>query len=259
LLRVLERQPDEIHPKTNDNASMWSLCADPATVIEEINQCRSEENRWPRKHLLWEQHPAMQWMKDRLLNSFGLHDASCIHLAHLEPGERIVMANGVIPNRKGHPLIQRWYGLQFINGVFQKELSLEAMIERTRFHEDHPNSDSTVYDFRSVESLFQEAVEVMTLIMSEARDHFRAENAPKLQDQLEKLSQFLGERTTQLEIEYHSDSSGPQHLIRQSAKERKLREIRKAHDDYKQWITDTMETEDAPSIRIFATFGNFES
>lgn len=40
--------------------------------------------------------------------------------------------------------------------------------------------------------------------------------------------------------------------------EREQREIRKKHDDYKAWITETMETEDAPSIRLFAVFGNFD-
>jgi SNF2 family DNA or RNA helicase len=39
----------------------------------------------------------------------------------------------------------------------------------------------------------------------------------------------------------------------------KLSAIQKKHDDYKTFFTATMETEDNPSIRLFAVFGNFES
>jgi hypothetical protein len=44
---------------------------------------------------------------------------------------------------------------------------------------------------------------------------------------------------------------------RRQKKEREQREIQRKHDEYKDWITETMETEDAPSIRLFAVFGNF--
>jgi hypothetical protein len=53
-------------------------------------------------------------MQDKLLSRFGRNQAACIHLRHLDPGERIVLGTGIIPNRKGHPLIQRWYGVRFL-------------------------------------------------------------------------------------------------------------------------------------------------
>jgi hypothetical protein len=41
--------------------------------------------------------------------------------------------------------------------------------------------------------------------------------------------------------------------------EEQQREIRRRHDEYKSWILETMETEDRPSIRLFAVFGNFDA
>ena len=260
IQRMLKRLPPEIDPRNNDTAAMWSLCADKQAVNDEIIQCRSEENRWPRKHLLWEQHPALIWMQDRLLNSFGLHQASCVHLTHLAPGERIVVGSGVIPNRKGQPLIERWFGMQYLDGEFNQPFTIEQLIEHTRFTQDFPNSADLDIDSAALNKLFADTVDNMTVLMSEARDDFRTATEPELQAQLDKIAEFLKGRTHQLEMTFAADAATTtaQRTLRQQKKDRQLRIAQQDHDDYKKWIEDSMTTEDSPSIRLFAVFGNFE-
>lgn len=261
IQRMLKRLPPEIDPRNNDTAAMWSLCADKQAVNDEIVQCRSEENRWPRKHLLWEQHPALIWMQDRLINSFGLHQASCVHLPHLAPGERIVVGSGVIPNRKGQPVVERWLGMQYINGEFKQPFTIEELIAHTQFTKDFPNSANHTIDAAALKELFADAVDNMTLLISEARDTFNAENEPELKAQLAKIATFLEGRTQQVEMDLGKKEgiSGAQLTIRQQKKEQQLRMAQQDHDEYKQWIEDSMTTEDTPSIRIFAVFGNFDA
>jgi superfamily II DNA or RNA helicase len=258
LKRRLDKFPSEI---LSSETGLLSLTTDRKAINQEIVRCRAEEGMWPRLHLLWEQHPALRWMQDKLLSKFGRNQATCIHLRHLEPGERIILGTGIIPNRKGHPLIQRWYGVRFIGDKLKATLDLEEIIARTRFAEDHPNPDNPI-DFASVESLFPETVECLTIHLSEARDQFRAQTEPEIQRQLDKLKAFLDTRTTNLEMDFMAAvekglSSTKEY--RKQKKEQEEREIRKKHDDYKAWITETMETEDSPSIRLFAVFGNFDA
>jgi superfamily II DNA or RNA helicase len=257
LRRRLKKLPSEI---LADDTGLICLTADRAALGREIIRCRGEEGLWPRLHLLWEQHPALRWMQDKLLGRFGRNQAACLHLRHLEPGERIVLGTGIIPNRKGHPLIQRWYGVRFLGGKLQATLDLEAVLARTRLSEDHPNPAKPI-DSAGVETLFPETVECLTVHLSEARDDFRRRTEPELKRQLEKLRAFLDTRTGQLELDFmESIDKGltSTREYRRQQKEREQREIRRQHDEYKTWITETMETEDAPSIRLFAVFGNFE-
>ena len=258
--RILKRLPQEIHPRQNDAGQMWSLCADKNVINEEIIQCRSEENRWPRKHLLWEQHPALVWMQDRLLNSFGLHQASCVHLQHLKANERIVVGSAVIPNRKGQPLIERWFGMQYLDGQFNQALDIESLIAHTQFTRDIPNSADLKLDIPALKAIFADAVDNMTVLMSEARDVFNDKSKPELDAQLAKIANFLRGRAEQVELAFavDADTSALQRTLRQQKKERALRKAQEDHDAYKQWIEDTMTTEDAPSIRIFAVFGHFD-
>jgi superfamily II DNA or RNA helicase len=258
LRRRLKKHPDEIVSNTTGHLS---LTTDRKALNREIVRCRENEGLWPRLHLLWELHPALRWMQDKLLGRFGRNQAACIHLRHLDPGERIVVGTGIIPNRKGHPLIQRWYGVRFLGGKLKETLTLEEILTRTRFAEDHPNPAKAI-DFAAVEKLFPETVECLAIHLSEARDAFRRETQPELARQLAKLKAFLDSRNTQLEMDFvESISKGlaSTHDYKRQKKEADQRAIRKKHDDYKTWITETMETEDSPSIRLFAVFGNFDA
>lgn len=259
LRRRLKKHPEEISAA---NASgHLSLTTNRKSLNREIIRCRSEEGLWPRLHLLWELHPALRWMQDKLLSRFGRNQAACIHLRHLDPGERIVLGTGVIPNRKGHPLIQRWYGVRFLNGTLHETLTLEESLQRTRFTEDHPNPAKPI-DFSSVEKLFPETVECLAIHLSEARDQFRRDTQPELQRQLAKLKDFLDSRTSQLELDFQESISkgiSSSHDHKRRKMDASLRAIQRKHDDYKSWITETMETEDSPSIRLFAVFGNFDA
>lgn len=58
----------------------WSfrLTTDRQQVMAAIKAARKEEGVWPQEHLLWELHPVMQWLLDRLLVRFGRHEAPLI-------------------------------------------------------------------------------------------------------------------------------------------------------------------------------------
>jgi superfamily II DNA or RNA helicase len=258
LRRRLKKHPAEI---LANPSGLLSLTTDRKALNREIIRCRSEEGLWPRLHLLWELHPALRWMQDKLLGKFGRNQAACIHLRHLDPGERIVLGTGVIPNRKGHPLIQRWYGVRFLAGKLHETLTLEQTLARTRFAENHPNPAQPI-DFAAVEKLFPETVECLAIHLSEARDAFRRDTQPELQRQLAKLAAFLDSRHTQLELDFAealSKGLASTHDYKRQQKDREQRSIQQKHDDYRTWITETMETEDSPSIRLFAVFGNFDT
>src|SRR5690606_16628358 len=137
---------------------------------------------------------------------------------------------------------------------------LEAVLAHTRISEDHPNPAKPI-DSAEVEALFPETVECLTVHLSEARDDFRLRTEPELHRQLVKLTAFLDTRTGQLEFEFEESIAkglSSTREYRRQQKEREQREIRRKHDEYKAWITETMQTEDSPSIRLFAVFGNFD-
>lgn len=89
----------------------YALCAHSERIANEIGQTRqakAEEESWPALHYLWPQHPIMKWLSDQVLTAFGRHRAPVIQCPQLADGEQAFILRGLIPNRKGQPLLIEW-------------------------------------------------------------------------------------------------------------------------------------------------------
>ena len=237
----LERLPSEI--RTQDN--LWILTPDRDAVMREMEACRREEQRWPHTQLLWQHHPALEWLHDKILFAFGRYDAPVVEIPSLDPGESIALATGILPNRKGHTVLQRWTGIRFENNRPAGRCSLEEVLERTRFGRDQMPNPQSELDQEKLKSLVSPAVDAMREEMSAARGEFQEAIQPELDRQLEKLAAFRDTRTRQLEIRFEQ---------MKQMRESQVRQVQSLYEQYKEWIRDTLETEDQPSIRLAAIF-----
>jgi superfamily II DNA or RNA helicase len=241
LRQRLKRLPPEI--QTDDN--LWILTADRGAVMREIRACRKEDQRWPRINLLWHQQPALEWLHDKILFAFGRQDAPVVELPALKPGECIVLATGILPNRKGHPLIQRWDGFRFEGDVLRERLALSQVIERTGFGRAEMPNAAIDRDLSALKQLIGPAVDAMREDLRKARRQFDDQVRPELDRQLERLAIFRDTRNAQLELLFEKLAH---------VREAKKRQVADLYDQYKKWIRDTLETEDQPSIRVAAIF-----
>jgi len=246
LLLRLKRLPSEI--QTEDN--LWVLTPDRSAVMREIRACRKEDQRWPRIHLLWQQHPALVWLQDKILFAFGRHDGPVVEVPALKDGETIVLATGILPNRKGHALIQKWIGIRFEDSTVRDRLDLRAVMERTRFGRDEIPNRNSGKDLTALQGLIGPAVDVMAEEMRKARRAFDESVRPELNRQLERLAAFRDARNAQLEFRFEK-------MVQ--VREAERRKVGSLYEQYQKWIRETLETEDQPSIRIAAIFTHVSS
>jgi hypothetical protein len=109
--------PREVWP--DDDTFVLSAGAD--DIQQEIKRSRKDENAWPRKHYLWQHNPILAWINDKVIAGFGRHEAPVLSLqGALKSQEKVFILSGLIPNRKGHPLIHRWFGVTFQGDRFQQ-------------------------------------------------------------------------------------------------------------------------------------------
>jgi hypothetical protein len=187
----------------------------------------------------------MEWLNDKVLFAFGRQDAPVVELPRLSAGESIVLATGILPNRKGHPLIQRWAGIHFQGEKLLGQLDLPAVMDRTRFGRDSIPNPADERDFAPLQRLIAPAVAAMQAELHEARRAFDADVRPMLDLQLARLAEFRAARTQQLEFRFERS-------VHQ--RDAEIRKVTNLYEEYKDWIRDTLATEDQPSIRIAAIF-----
>ena len=77
------------------------------------------EDGWPRLQYLWDVHPIVDWLADRVSSVFGRGSAPVCRLQRLQADEAAFVFNGLVPNLKGHPLVDEWPVVLFKDGKFQ--------------------------------------------------------------------------------------------------------------------------------------------
>jgi len=239
LLERLNVLPSEL-----DSLTHLVFTDNPDEIQREMARCRKDEKSWPRLHYLWELHPAVQWVSDKMLATFGRQEAPVLTLHdRLEPDEAILLFSGLIPNRKSHPLVHEWFGVRFRGDQFAGIDTLAEVLHRTRLAPDaFPNTGRQPKSDR-LSRLLPDAVKHARQWMSDHRDDFMTKMAPKLQEQLEALDRL---RMRQLDLLDVSNSIDDRH------RDSRRREIERLFSDYTNWIRETMETEDRPYLQVVA-------
>ena len=222
------------------------LTNDLKIINQEIKNSRKNESAWPNINYLWEQHPLLEWLKDKLLSNFNTLEAPILTLNDLEQNELIYIVSGVIPNKKAQPVIDEWIGVRFIDDKFDSIMSFEEVLKTTNLNTKKLPNSAADFDTTYIKNNLPIAIEKAKEYISLKRDIYDDTMSTKILEKLEELD-ILKQRhlgvVRQLEF----------NLGQESKKLEKEAEINKIFEDYHNWIKDTMEIEREPFIQIIAT------
>ena len=250
----LERTLRRLTPKGSlPEDGRLSLSTSRELVMQEIRKIRAGELLWPRIHLLWDLHPAVEWLNYKLLVNFNRAQAPVITLsAALQPREIIFLMQGEIPNRKGQAVVHSWFGVPFVSGQFTEIENLSTLLKRTGFDQGQTPNPNINLDVTQAATLLPEAVKEARLYMSTCRDQVNAEMAPKLHDAQAKLERLRIAKQNQLELDFQDMPHSGGLRLRQ--KEDRQRRLNKIFDEYTEYVRDTLTTEDSAFVRVAAVF-----
>lgn len=83
------------------------LTTDPFRMMRRMYRA-TEEGGWTDEHLLWDVHPAADWMLDRALGLFGAREVPTVHLADLPEDETHYVIQTMVNTRSGYPVSAEW-------------------------------------------------------------------------------------------------------------------------------------------------------
>lgn len=232
--------------------SRLNLTTNRKAVQQEIAKTRAGERLWPQVHLLWDLHPAMEWLNFRLLVSFGRAQAPVATLrGALAPTEIVFLMQGEIPNRKGQAIVHSWFGVRFNQGAFSGIEELPQLLARTGFDRTPFPNPAVEPDLHPAQTLLPEAIRRARLWMSERRQEVNSDLEPKLVEAQQKLARLRVAKVHQLELDFQEGNLAG---IRLRQKETRQRTIDRVFASYTEYVKDTLTTEDAAFIRVAAVF-----
>ena len=238
--------PPEILP---EEEKQFTLTDSLDKINAEIRRCRESENAWPSVQLLWEQHPILEFLNDAIQAEFKRQEAPIIYgNGRFKPGEVLYLTSAVIPNLKSQPVIYRWYGLLYKNGVFQEIQLLKYWIDKYGINEPCPNPDGKP-DAASFGTVLDDVVQRTQAEIDKAKEEWTRIMEPKLQEHLDELEKLRGRHQQQLLLPVVDNNAV------KSKREKRFKEIETSIKEYEEWISQTMTIEKSvPYIRIAAVF-----
>jgi len=211
------------------------------------------ENAWPAVHYLWKLHPIMQWANDKAGQFFGRQEAPLVGVqGRLAPNEQIFCISGLIPNRRGTPLVDEWFALRYCDRAFVSKMTMDEMISATGFGDSNmPNLGSLSDDIAAnCESLLPDVITQARNIMTESCTAYKERTDDPIYAEMGKLETLKDRHLNHIRAKYEQLS-----LFGKERKlDQELRHIDELFNEFFTWVTESMEIQNNPYIRVIAVF-----
>ena len=248
----LQYLPKEVLPENR----RFQLTTDSQKVQEAIrNAAMNPNSSWPTLQLLWELHPAMQWVEDWSIGSFGRHSAPVVKLSTLEPGEFWYLIQGGFPNRNGGTPVHDWIAVKCDNSG-----NLEAHARKDLMDllpkKEWPNTAQAI-DTELFARMMPEAVDVAKNLLNQKREEYEQKMKPLAEEKLKELDQLREKQLTLWDDKKNALGTGANAGLfsRQANRvEERKQLIEKRFESAQMYTENTYSLNDEPYVQVVAVF-----
>lgn len=208
-------------------------------------QNNMSETAWPATQYLWKIHPIFNWLNDKAGLLFARNEAPIIGINdQLPKNELIYIVAGTIPNRKSTPVVDEWFGLRFSNGSYLEQMDMDQVINKTSFgKKELPNRNIISEETQKLaENHLHHAVEEAYKVLNQCFNKYKENMEPMIFEEMEKLDKLRHKHMSYQLSLFENER-------RKSEEERRVDAL---FDTYVDWVSDTLEIEDSPYLRVIA-------
>src|SRR5271166_4546364 len=226
-------------------------------IAEARRRSKEGESSWPKEQLLWELHPVMQWLLDRVMCRLQRHEAPMIMATKLGKGRVAYLFQGVLSNRRSQPVVVEWFAVNWLPDKTMTVTPLNQLLTETGFDKGIANPGQESGLSEAVRSKLAEAVRVATKHMqalgAERSDRLRL----RVEEDRERFEAWLGRSRQQIDKDrthYLAAYGGsiPRNLQERLHNRKRILDERRHQRD--RWLTDTFTVVGTPYLKLAAVF-----
>ena len=226
-------------------------------IAEARRHSKEGESSWPKEQLLWELHPVMQWLLDKVMCRFQRHEAPLIMATKLGKGRAAYLFQGVLSNKCSQPVVVEWFAVHLRPGQPLAIGALEQLLAETGFEQGLANTGQESKLAGVVKDKLTEAVRAATRHMRE----LGAERSERLRQRVvedrQRFEAWLERSSRQIEEDrnsYLAAYGGRVPRDKQERLQRRRNEVVRRKQQREQWLSDTFEVVGTPYLKLAAVF-----
>jgi hypothetical protein len=226
-------------------------------IADARRRAKEGESSWPKEQLLWELHPVMQWLLDKVMCRFQRHESPIILVPKLGKAHFAYLFQGVLSNKRSQPVVVDWFAVHHRANAPLSVASFEELLAQTGFDKSIANlgNDSSLADL--AQEKLQEAVQVARqhmLGLSQERTHGLRQRIDE--DNL-RFAQWYRRRQHQIQQykeRHRIEGTGRLPRDKEERAKRMTQDMELRQDQRRKWLSDTYEVAGAPYLKLAAVF-----
>jgi hypothetical protein len=226
-------------------------------IAEARKRAKQGETTWPREQLLWELHPVMQWLLDKVMCRFQRHEAPVIITPRLGNGRVAYLFQGVLSNRRSQPVVVEWFAVHLRPGQAMAIGPFEQLLTETGFDRGIANPGQTPSLVELSRSSLAEAVRAATGHMQQLGAERSGRLRQRVVEDRQRFEVWLERSIEQIEedrISYQAAYGGRVPRDKQERLQRRRSGVVRRKQKREQWLSDTFEVVGTPYLRLAAVF-----
>jgi hypothetical protein len=184
-----------------------------------------------------------------VIGAVGRRRAPVIVSPHLAAGEHAFLMLGLIPNRKGQPLIAEWRAVVRRGTEDYAIEDFDAFCARARIAERSLPSTGRPLDLSPLQKALGDAVATMQIFVEDQVERFGAARAEEVKRRLAELDQLRSAQEQQLELRLGKVAID---AVRAGRRAQPMKDIEDVFTEFGPWVKDSLEVEPEPFVQVLA-------
>lgn len=261
-IRITAPEPFRVHREpflpaeaVPDNGT-YQLVQSRAEVAKRLRSALEGDGRWPDWHLLWEQHPLLEWLLDALAASYARLEAPVLRAPAVPKGSAFFLINALLYNTESQPVYAGWFAIESRGAALAPApVPFAELAERVGLTGDLVNPGKPSARLAALQALVEPVVGRAREIVAEQREEAMKGLRKRLRAEERRVAAWHARALESL------NEQRARHEARQGRVpvmlERKLRDeertIERALRNHREWIA-RLQAAGAPYVRLVAVF-----
>lgn len=235
---------------------IYQLVQSREEVTKRLRSALEGDGSWPVWHLLWEQHPLVEWLLDALAASYSRLEAPVLRAASVPEGSALFLLNALLYNTESEAVYASWFAIEARGAdLSAAPVPFGELAARVGLGAEMVNPGKVSSRMPALQALVAPVIararEVVTLQRAEAMKEMKKrvrEEARRVAEWHERSLEALRVRRARSEAK-----QGRVPLLLERKLQEEERAIERARKNHTEWLA-SLQAQGAPYVRLVAVF-----
>ncbi len=235
---------------------VYQLVQSKDEIARRLRAALEGDGSWPTFHLLWEQHPLLEWLLDALAASYARMEAPVLRVPSLPKGTALFLLAAQLYNRESTPVFARWFAVESRGlTLVEKAVPFAEVVSRVGLGGELVNQGKPSSRTEVLQGLVKRVVDQARSIVSEEREESVKRLRKRVRDEERRVAEWYGRSIDAIKARRrrYEGQVGRVPLPLENKLRREEQAVEGARKNHREWMA-SLQAAGAPYVRLVAVF-----